>query len=700
MERSVKSPLRLAFGARGSNLGWKGAPLGTPPRRFVPGWSARWRPGPSGSTARRGVVVRDTATLIFVGAHMSGIRRELPLTTIASMGPVPTVHRCFGGRFCCGGAPACCGVLGHELTGARSEISLSKRRPCVASYMTSRRARRRSQGSATGRARTEAKRRLAAALDGAEGCGRPVGSSDHLRPEEAGQLPGHRRSNHALYVLARRKRGESPGEPLLGYPGPGYGLGAGPGLAGGQARSDRWAMPVGPGGLDQLGAQMDIARLGHRPSMHRGPRGALGGDKSGEAGEVLRLGEAAKVADLGGDVQSAQAVHSSIAAESQNGIGEGCSLVVEREVFVDAGQIGFSFVDDRQVAAVAQIEGFLTEAPSCQPAAVLHGPVGLGPNLAVAQEELGEAVASPGEIADHVRPGPTEISHGLFGGGGHPDADQLAGSEHSHQPDGVTVVGLDLVAWYSRNEARSGDHAGHAHRGQPALQVVARGPGLIDGPKRCRRAEPGEEPPDRLVIGADSRQIDRVPAGKDHRRGDGQLVDIEAHPGELVKSNTGHGTVGSFQSRFTWTAEIVVPLVAPATRRWLTHEVSGHRSRPFHPDYAIRVNGVEVARGEAPPATVLAIGDDLAGLPGTPTKEPVFGLAAKWVPAALRPQAELAGATVVDPPSVITTHLAEVVRVNAGNLLTRGDVKTLVEMTKRTDPTVVEELGTASVSLA
>jgi flagellar biosynthesis protein FlhA len=116
--------------------------------------------------------------------------------------------------------------------------------------------------------------------------------------------------------------------------------------------------------------------------------------------------------------------------------------------------------------------------------------------------------------------------------------------------------------------------------------------------------------------------------------------------------------------------------------------------------YAIRVNGAEVARGEAPPGNVLAIGDDISHLPGMPTKEPVFGLAAKWVPIALKHQAEIAGATVVDPPSVITTHLAEIVRLNAAELLSRNDVKTLVEMTKRTDPTVVEELGSATVTLA
>jgi flagellar biosynthesis protein FlhA len=108
--------------------------------------------------------------------------------------------------------------------------------------------------------------------------------------------------------------------------------------------------------------------------------------------------------------------------------------------------------------------------------------------------------------------------------------------------------------------------------------------------------------------------------------------------------------------------------------------------------YAIRLNGVEIARGEAPPGAVLAIGDNLANLPGTATTEPVFGLPGKWLPHELRQQAELAGATVVDRASVITTHLAEVVRNNAARLLSREDVKTLTDLIRRSDPIVVEEL--------
>ncbi|MCZ2858076.1 flagellar biosynthesis protein FlhA [Blastococcus sp. VKM Ac-2987] len=115
--------------------------------------------------------------------------------------------------------------------------------------------------------------------------------------------------------------------------------------------------------------------------------------------------------------------------------------------------------------------------------------------------------------------------------------------------------------------------------------------------------------------------------------------------------------------------------------------------------YVIWLNGVPVAKGSSPAGTILAIGDALDGLPGKPTREPVFGLAAKWVPVELQRAAEMAGATVVDRSSVITTHLAEVVRQNAAELLGREDVRLLVEMVRRSHPVVVEELTPTLLTL-
>ena len=115
--------------------------------------------------------------------------------------------------------------------------------------------------------------------------------------------------------------------------------------------------------------------------------------------------------------------------------------------------------------------------------------------------------------------------------------------------------------------------------------------------------------------------------------------------------------------------------------------------------YAILVHGVELARGVAPPGKALVIADDLSIFPGEEVLEPVFGLPAKWVPEAHRIQAESLGATVVDRASVVTTHLAEVARQNAAELIGRQDVKNLLDMVRESDPAVIDDLGSGDVAL-
>ncbi len=115
--------------------------------------------------------------------------------------------------------------------------------------------------------------------------------------------------------------------------------------------------------------------------------------------------------------------------------------------------------------------------------------------------------------------------------------------------------------------------------------------------------------------------------------------------------------------------------------------------------YAVLVAGVEVGRGTAPAGRVLALGDDLAALPGSPVTEPVFGLPGKWVPAELRHTAELSGATVVDRVSVLVTHLGALIAENAPRLLTREDVRVLTDGLKAVNPSAVEELVPALLSL-
>ena len=114
--------------------------------------------------------------------------------------------------------------------------------------------------------------------------------------------------------------------------------------------------------------------------------------------------------------------------------------------------------------------------------------------------------------------------------------------------------------------------------------------------------------------------------------------------------------------------------------------------------YVIKVHGVEVGRGLAMTGRVLVIGDSLAGLPGDDVREPVFGLAARWVPMEYRVQAEIGGNTVVDRSTLIVTHLAEVVRRRAGRLLGRTDVKMLLDGVRASDPQVIDDLTAAGVT--
>jgi flagellar biosynthesis protein FlhA len=116
--------------------------------------------------------------------------------------------------------------------------------------------------------------------------------------------------------------------------------------------------------------------------------------------------------------------------------------------------------------------------------------------------------------------------------------------------------------------------------------------------------------------------------------------------------------------------------------------------------YVIRVHGVEAARGEAPSGRVLLLGDRPPGIPGEDGIDPVFGMQASWIPQEHSHQAELHGATIVDRPSVLTAHLAEVVRQQAARLLSRQDVKLLVDSVKASDPVVVDELTAAGLTLS
>jgi flagellar biosynthesis protein FlhA len=115
----------------------------------------------------------------------------------------------------------------------------------------------------------------------------------------------------------------------------------------------------------------------------------------------------------------------------------------------------------------------------------------------------------------------------------------------------------------------------------------------------------------------------------------------------------------------------------------------------LNPDeYVVKIKGIQVGRGELMVNHYLAMdaGGVTEQITGIPTTEPAFGLKALWVDAAARERAEYAGYTVVDPPAVLATHLTEIIRTHAHELLGRQEVKALLDSARESYSAVVDEL--------
>ncbi|MBI5557729.1 MAG: flagellar biosynthesis protein FlhA [Deltaproteobacteria bacterium] len=111
-------------------------------------------------------------------------------------------------------------------------------------------------------------------------------------------------------------------------------------------------------------------------------------------------------------------------------------------------------------------------------------------------------------------------------------------------------------------------------------------------------------------------------------------------------------------------------------------------------EYVLLLKGVEIARGELMMGYFLAMNSGAAKreIDGIPTEEPAFKLPALWISADKKDEAQLAGYTVVDPSTVVATHLTEVLRTHADELLGRQDAQKLLDNLAKTHPKVVEEL--------
>lgn len=117
-------------------------------------------------------------------------------------------------------------------------------------------------------------------------------------------------------------------------------------------------------------------------------------------------------------------------------------------------------------------------------------------------------------------------------------------------------------------------------------------------------------------------------------------------------------------------------------------------------EYRIKIKGSELAKGELLLDHYLAMspgGED--SIEGIDTIEPSFGLPAKWITETVKEDAEILGFTVVDPPSVVSTHLTEVIRANAADLIGRQETKQLLDHVHETYPILVDELTPTPLSI-
>jgi flagellar biosynthesis protein FlhA len=111
-------------------------------------------------------------------------------------------------------------------------------------------------------------------------------------------------------------------------------------------------------------------------------------------------------------------------------------------------------------------------------------------------------------------------------------------------------------------------------------------------------------------------------------------------------------------------------------------------------EYMIKIKGVDIARGELLFDHYMAMNPGMVeeDLDGIKTTEPAFGLPAIWISESQRDRAEMLGYTVVDPPSIIATHLTEIVRKHAHELMGRQEIQTLIDNIKQNYPAIVDEL--------
>jgi flagellar biosynthesis protein FlhA len=116
--------------------------------------------------------------------------------------------------------------------------------------------------------------------------------------------------------------------------------------------------------------------------------------------------------------------------------------------------------------------------------------------------------------------------------------------------------------------------------------------------------------------------------------------------------------------------------------------------------YSIKIKGQAVDKGELMPDSYLALGDDeTSPIDGIKTTDPAYGLPGVWISESKKESAEAAGYTVIDPTSVLVTHLTEIIKTHAYEIITREDIQKIIDTTKKDSPTLVNELTPSVLTL-
>ncbi|MGC4120559.1 MAG: flagellar biosynthesis protein FlhA [Myxococcales bacterium] len=224
----------------------------------------------------------------------------------------------------------------------------------------------------------------------------------------------------------------------------------------------------------------------------------------------------------------------------------------------------------------------------------------------------------------------------------------------------------------------------------PGLPALAFGPLALGTYLLSRRAKAAEQKPASATPQPEAKKGERL---QDLLQLDALALDLGFGLLPLIDSAKGGelpGRITALRRKLAEELGVVLPPV---------HLRDNLRLEPN--EYRLSLRGVELARGKAWADRVMAL--DPSGqtptVPGLSAKEPAFGLPAVWIIPADRPKAERAGLTLVDPASMVTTHLSELLRRNAHELVGRQEVQELLALTGKEAPKLVEDVVPAVLTL-